>query len=175
MAETASTFCETIWLEYMKKEFPDIKRDLAFIEFDGAYASIARQLNFVIFEKKAHELIKNGGSSKDVEELYFDLLKNHFGDSVELDDLFKYEYLYIPHIFETPFYCYAYAFGLLLSMSLYQKYLEDNNFKNNIIHILKSGSNDSPRNILKKAGIEMNEEFWQKGFDYLKSLIKELK
>jgi len=175
MAETASTFCETIWLEYMKKKFPDIKKDLAFIEFDGAYASIARQLNFVIFEKKAHELIKNNGSSEDIEKLYFDLLKKHFGDSVELNDLFRHEYLYIPHIFETPFYCYAYGFGLLLALSLYKKYLEDNNFKKEILKIFESGSNDSPRNILKKAGIEMNEEFWQKGFDYLKSLIKELK
>ena len=175
MAETASTFCETLWLSHMKKKFRDIRRDLIFTELDGAYASIARQFNFVIFEKKAHELIKNGGSSEDIEELYLDLLKRHFGDSIELNDIFRYEYLYIPHIFETPFYCYAYGFGLLLALSLYRKYLDDNSFKKDIVKIFKSGSNDSPRNILKKSGIEMNGEFWQNGFDYLRSLVKDLK
>lgn len=175
MAETASTFGEMLLLDFMKKQSPELMQELTLGQLDDAYATIARQFHFVLFEKEAHELIRKGGSREDLENLYLKMLKEHFGDAVEVDDIFKYEYLYIPHIYHTPFYCYAYGFGLLLSLGLYARYLKDPAFKKNIIQIFSAGSNESPRNILKKSGIEMNEQFWQSGFNYLQELLKEVR
>jgi len=173
MAETASTFGEMLLLDFMKKQSPELIQELTLGQLDDAYATIARQFHFVLFEKEAHELIKNGGSREDLEHLYLKMLREHLGDAVDVDDIFKYEYLYIPHIYHTPFYCYAYGFGLLLSLGLYTRYLKDPSFKKNIIQIFSAGGNDTPRNILKKAGIDMDEEFWQSGFDCLQELLKE--
>jgi len=175
MAETASTFGEMLLLDFMKKQSPELIQELNLGQLDDAYATIARQFHFVLFEKEAHELVKKGGSREDLEQIYLKMLREHFGDAVDVDDIFKYEYLYIPHIYHTPFYCYAYGFGLLLSLGLYSRYLKDPSFKKHIIQIFSAGGNDTPRNILKKAGIEMNEEFWQSGFDYLREILKEVK
>ncbi len=45
-----------------------------------------------------------------------------FGDSVEISDEFRWEWVSIPHIYQRPFYVYAYAFGQLLVLALYQQY-----------------------------------------------------
>ena len=45
-------------------------------------------------------------------------LKNQYGDSIEIAPEFQYEWVSIPHIYNTPFYCYAYSFGQLLVLSL---------------------------------------------------------
>ena len=52
-------------------------------------------------------------------------LKEQFGDSVEIGEEFKWEWVSIPHIYHTPFYVYAYTFGQLLVLSLYQQFKAD--------------------------------------------------
>ena len=168
-------FAETLLLESLKQKYPELKKEILVEQLDDIYATIARQFQFVLFEKEAHEAITQGKSSEDIEQLYLKQLKEHFGENVEVPELFKYEYLYVSHFFHTPFYCYAYGFGMLLAFSLYTHYKENPQFRKEIIQILSSGSNDTPKNILKKSGITINEAFWQKGFDYLNQLLKELK
>ena len=41
---------------------------------------------------------------------------------MEVSDEFRWEWVSIPHIYGTPFYVYAYAFGQLLVFALYQQY-----------------------------------------------------
>jgi oligoendopeptidase F len=53
---------------------------------------------------------------------YMENLKTQFGDALEISDEFKWEWVSIPHIYHTPFYVYAYAFGQLLVLSLYQQF-----------------------------------------------------
>ena len=158
----------------MKKQHPHLKQYLSLEQLDNAYATIARQFEFVLFEKEAHESIPQGKNREDIEAMYLQRLKRHFGSSVEVTENFKHEYLYVSHFFHTPFYCYAYGFGLLLAFSLFSYYEKDKDFKKRILLILASGSNDAPKEILKKAGITINEQFWQKGFDYLKGLVNAL-
>jgi len=174
LAESASTFAETLLIESLKKKNPELKKELTFEQMDDAYATIARQFQFVLFEKEAHDQIMQGKTSEEIDKLYLQQLKEHFGSSVEVPEIFQNERLYISHFFHTPFYCYAYGFGMLLAFSLYEQYQKNQRFKNEIITIFSSGSNDAPRNILKKAGLTMDEKFWQQGFDYLKSLTKDL-
>jgi len=175
IAETASTFAEILLIEYLKGKHPELKKALTLEQLDDAYATIARQFQFVLFEKEAHEAIKQGKTSEEIEKLYLQQLKKHFGNNVEVPDSFRYEYLYVSHFFHTPFYCYAYGFGLLLAFSLFSYYQKDKDFKRKILLILASGSNDAPKEILKKANITLDEAFWQSGFDYLRDLIDALK
>ena len=176
MAETASTFSELLLIEKMKKTNPKMVRSLLFQQIDNAYASIGRQIEFTSFEEKAHELIKNHGSTDDLKKLYFARVKKHFGSSVDVPEIFENEWSIIPHIFDTPFYCYAYGFGNLLALSIYAEYQEKGKgIAEKFIKMLSAGGSMSPAEIVKIVGFDISsEKFWQKGFDALSKMIDEL-
>ena len=98
------------------------------------------------------------------------------GDSLEQADEFKWEWVSIPHIYGTPFYCYAYTFGLLLVLGLFQRYKEEGtDFVPKYLKILTYGGSKAPVAILEEAGIDIGTRaFWQGGFDVLAGMIDEL-
>ena len=153
-----------------------VRRDLLFRQVDDAYATIMRQAFFAQFEKQAHEMVMNNASVDEISAAYFKNLKEQFGDAVELSDEFKWEWISIPHIYHTPFYVYAYAFGQLLVLSLYQQYkAEGEAFKPRYVKILSTGGSLAPVQICADAGIDIrSEKFWQGGFDVLNRLVDQL-
>jgi oligoendopeptidase F len=82
----------------------------------------------------------------------------------------------IPHIYHTPFYCYAYSFGQLLVLALYRQYKREGGaFVPKYLKILAYGGSRSPAQILGEAGIDMaSAEFWQGGFEVIADMIREL-
>jgi len=179
LAETASTFGEMLVVDHLLSQDPDpeVRRDLLFRQMDDNYATIMRQAYFAIFERDAHKLIRKGASINDLNDVYMKNLEDQFGDSLEINEEFKLEWSVIPHIFHTPFYVYAYAFGQLLVLSLYQQYRkEGDSFKPRYRKILAAGGSASPAEILTEAGIDMTSAaFWQGGYDVLKGALEELK
>ncbi|MGD2162196.1 MAG: M3 family oligoendopeptidase [Anaerolineales bacterium] len=178
LAETASTFGEMLTVDFLLEQETDesIKRDILFHQMDDAYATIMRQAYFAMFERDAHHAIAEGVAVDGMHEIYMDNLKDQFGDSLELSEDFKYEWVAIPHFYFAPFYVYAYAFGQLLVLSLYQQYQEEGEaFKPRYFEILSAGGSDSPNEILTRAGIDITKaSFWQGGFDVIKSKLDEL-
>ena len=178
LAETASTFGEMMLTDKLLAEEKDeaVRRDILFKQVDDAYATIIRQSYFALFEKQAHEMIQKNASVDDIAAAYMDNLKEQFGDALELSDEFKWEWVSIPHIYHTPFYVYAYAFGQLLVFSLYQQYrTEGEAFKPKYLKILSAGGSEAPAKILGDAGIDIRStKFWQGGFDVLDKLVGEL-
>jgi oligoendopeptidase F len=135
-----------------------------------------RQAQFAIFERQAHELVQNGATVDELSNAYLENLHHQFGDAVEVSDEFRWEWVSVPHIYQTPFYVYAYTFGQLLVLSLYQQYkMEGNDFKPRYINLLSAGGSKSPDKILSDAGINMHSaSFWQGGFDIIRGLIDQL-
>ena len=178
LAETASTFGEMMFTDKLLAEEKDeaVRRDILFKQVDDAYATIMRQSYFALFEKQAHEMIQKNASVDELCAAYMENLKEQFGDSLELSDEFKWEWVSIPHIYHTPFYVYAYAFGQLLVFSLYQQYkIEGESFKPRYLKILSAGGSEAPAKILEEAGINIRDpKFWQGGFDVLEKLVSEL-
>ncbi|MDW8226426.1 MAG: M3 family oligoendopeptidase [Anaerolineales bacterium] len=175
MAETASTFGEMMLIDKLLADEDDeaVRRDLLFRQMDDAYATIMRQSFFALFEKQAHEMIQNNASVDDLAAAYLDNLREQFGNSVEVSEEFKWEWVSIPHIYHTPFYVYAYAFGQLLVLSLYRQFkAEGESFKPRYMDILAAGGSKSPEAICAAAGIDIRSEaFWQGGFDVLADLL----
>jgi oligoendopeptidase F len=103
-------------------------------------------------------------------------LKDQFGDSLELGDEFRWEWISIPHIYQVPFYVYAYSFGKLLVLALYKQYQEEGEaFKPRYLKILEAGGSDSPEHILSEAGIDIRSaDFWQGGFEVIRELVDQL-
>lgn len=178
LAETASTFGEMLVTDRLLAEDPnpETRRELLFRKMDDNYATIMRQAYFALFEKEAHQHIRDGALIDDLSDLYAKNLADQFGDSLELSEDFDIEWVVIPHIFHSPFYVYAYAFGQLLVLSLYRQYLEEGEtFKPRYLDILSAGGSDSPARVLERAGIDIHSpDFWQGGFDVLLTSLEQL-
>jgi oligoendopeptidase F len=178
LAENASTFGEMLLVDRLLEEEsdPGVRRDILFKQMDDAYATIMRQAFFALFERQAHDMIKEGATVDQLADAYIENLKTQFGDAVELSDEFRWEWVSIPHIYDRPYYVYAYAFGQLLVLALYQQYRETGDvFKPRYLKILEAGGSDAPVRILTEAGLDVTKaEFWQGGFDVLAAMIDQL-
>lgn len=178
LAETASTFGEMLLIDQIMatETDEDVRRDILFRQVDDAYATIQRQGFFALFERQAHAMVEQGATVDELSQAYLDNLHTQFGDAVEVGEEFRWEWVSIPHIYDYPFYVYAYSFGQLLVLSLYQQYkAEGEAFKPRYLKILAAGGSDAPERILAAAGIDIHSAaFWQGGFDVIRELVEQL-
>jgi len=178
LAETASVFSEALLTEKLLAEETDVtaRRELLAGVLDDAYATVGRQGFFAMWEKEAHELIAQNKTPDELAARYYGALKEQFGDAVEVNEEFKWEWVVVSHFYGTPFYVYAYAFGQLLVLALYQMYKkEGERFKPKYLKILEYGGSEAPAKILKEAGIDIaSAKFWQGGFDVISGMIDDL-
>jgi oligoendopeptidase F len=177
LAETASLFGEMLLSQRMLTQASDdVKTSLLVRLLDAQYASICRQAYFVIFERSAHDMIAQGATVEDLDKLYLGNLRQQFGKSVSVPDVFRHEWKSIPHIFHSPYYCYSYSFGSLLVLALYRSFLQEGDgFKPRYLRILSQGGSNDPSSILAEAGIDLRKKaFWQGGFDQISLELKSL-
>jgi oligoendopeptidase F len=180
LAETASVFAEMLLNETLSKRILLKERKILLAEqLDDMYATIMRQAYFTLFEIDAHRIIAEENATIDkVSDLYFANLVEQFGDSVSITSDFRWEWLYIPHFYHSPFYCYAYSFGNLLVLSLYQQYRSEDkeSFYPKYFKILAAGGSQKPEQLLMQSGIDITkDEFWQQGFDLVAAKVQELR
>ena len=156
LAETASVFGERILSDTLMNQERDkkVRQGLLLNQLDDIYATVLRQAYFVQFENQAHEMIAQGATVKE----------------------FQWEWLTIPHIFASPFYCYAYSFGNLLVLALYRMYQKEGAaFVPKYLDLLSTGGSEAPQTILAKVGVDMaSEDFWQSGFDTIREMVDQL-
>ena len=178
LAETASVFAEMLVTDRLlqQESDPSVQIDLLMTILDDAYATVERQAFISIFEREAHNKISQGATSEDLAHLYMQNLEQQFGSALELTKEFAWEWITIPHIYTAPFYPYAYSFGQLLVLALYQQYLAaPQAFTPRYIKLLSYGGSAEPKAILSEAGIDITSpEFWQGGFDALQNKLVQL-
>lgn len=179
LCETASVLCETIVAERLFEKLTEVEKVSFLAErIMNSYATICRQNRFVMFEIKAHDLIANqNAGEEELSNLYYSNLSKLFGDSLFVPEEFKWEWCYIPHIIHSPFYCYSYSFGNLLSLSIYEKYKKNGSkIINEVVKILSSGSSENPEKLLASIGYDITKkEFWDDGFKTIKGWVLNLK
>ncbi|MGQ0791552.1 MAG: M3 family oligoendopeptidase [Nitrosopumilaceae archaeon] len=177
LAETASTFSELLLYDNLSDKISaDEKKIMLSEKIDDLYATIIRQSFFTLFEIEAHKQIAQSTTVEEISKTYSHNLKGQFGNSVDISDDFALEWSCIPHFFHTPFYCYAYSFGNLLALSLFQRYKkEGQDFVSSYINILSAGGSKKPELLLNEYGIDISSSrFWQDGFDYVHDQVKQL-
>ena len=178
LAETASTFGEMLLLDHLLAMDPDpeLERDILFRQMDDSYGTIMRQAYFALFERQAHEMIQQGASVDELSQAYHKNLSHQFGEALDLSGDYQFEWVIIPHFYHAPFYVYAYSFGKLLVLALYQQYrVQGEAFKPRYLEILAAGGSDSPMRILERAEIDVTSAaFWQGGFDVLNDALERL-
>ncbi len=177
--ELASTFGEMIVFHNLKNNILDPKEKLTLLtqKIDGMIATVFRQIAMHSFEDLVHTKRTEGSelSTEDINNAWITTQRKMFGKSVTLRNEYKNWWSYIPHFIHTPGYVYAYSFGELLALSLYNLYQKDpDSFVPKYIALLKAGDSDYPVNLLKKAGIDISKpDIWNEGLDTIENLIKE--
>jgi len=178
LAETASVFGERILSDALMQQESNknVRQGLLLSQLDDIYATVLRQAYFVRFEKQAHQMVAEGATGDQLAQTYLGELRQQFGKAVKVPDEFQWEWLTIPHLYASPFYCYAYSFGNLLVLALYRKYQEEGaTFVPKYLDLLTAGGSASPQDILSKVDVDMNaESFWQSGFDTIRDMVGQL-
>jgi oligoendopeptidase F len=178
LAETASVFGERILSDALmcQEKNKQVRQGLLLSQLDDMYATVLRQAYFVRFEKIAHQMIAEGATADQLAHTYLAELRQQFGKAMKVPDEFRWEWLTIPHIFSSPFYCYAYSFGNLLVLALYRMYKEEGaSFIPKYLELLSTGGSQAPDHMLRKVGVDMaSETFWQSGFTTIREMVVEL-
>ncbi len=179
LAETASVFSEMIVTDLLLKKETDRAAKISLLthKLEDIFATSHRQNMFSRFEMATHDAISDRLlSAPELCEIYDKELKLMFGDSVTFTPEYKWEWAAIPHIFEVPFYVYAYNFGNLLVMALYQKYLQEGaSFIPKFKEFLSLGGSASPLDITATVGVDIRDpKFWRLSMDYIESLLSQL-
>ncbi len=179
-AETASVFAEMLVFHRLRSEEKDPKKQLALLmeKLEESFATVFRQVVLCRFEQQAHAARRAEGelAPDQINALWIAANRAMFGDSVVLTDDYRWWWIYISHFIHSPFYTYAYAFGHLLVLALYQKYLEEGAaFVPKYLDLLSAGGSERPdRLIRERLGIDITERaFWEGGLRILERLVVE--
>jgi oligoendopeptidase F len=178
-AETASVFGEMLTFDSLVKQAtsPQEKLGLLITKLDEIIATVFRQVYMTRFEEKLHEQRRSKGelSTEDINKLWLESNQKMFNGSVTLTDNYQYWWSYIGHFVHSPFYCYAYAFGLLLSLTLYSESKKQGKpFAAKYKKVLSLGGSINPAALMKIADVDLNEKtFWANGFALVEELLLE--
>ena len=161
IAEIASMTNEAILMQKMLSEASSAGERAYLLssyldEFRGGFY---RQASFADFEARAHAKVEAGEAlTADVlNGIYADVFADYYGDAVHADELNQIEWSRIPHFLRSDnFYVYQYSTSFVAATALAKMILEDGEpARERYLTMLKSGSNDYPIELLKKAGIDM--------------------
>ncbi len=178
LAELASTLGEMLVFERLAADATPKDRVALYAEkVEGMFATIFRQSAMFRFEQRAHTSRRETGelSATEFGDLWQEELQAMFGDSVILGDQHRMWWTYIGHFIFAPFYVYAYSFGELLALSLYQMGKEQGpEFEAKYIEVLKLGGSQTPQELMAHLGVDLKSEaFWRGGFSVMDGYLSE--
>jgi oligoendopeptidase F len=179
LAETASVFGEELVFGRLLSEAPDDEQRLGLLaeRIDGAIATVFRQMALNRFEHLVHTRRRTEGelSTDRICESWVEAQTELFGDSVEITDGYRMWWSYVPHFINTPGYVYAYAYGLLLALSVYSRYLEEGeSFVPRYLELLSAGGSLGPQELAEIVGIDLTDPgFWDSGLALVENQLTE--
>jgi len=177
LAETASVLGETLVFGRLldAADTPESRLSLLAENIDGSIATVFRQVAMNQFEDLVHLERREEGelSVERFNELWEQSQRDMLGDSVEITEGYKSWWSYVPHFIGTPGYVYAYAYGQLLALSVYGRYLEEGEaFVPRYIELLSAGGSRSPEELAAIAGLDLTDpEFWNKGLELVRGQL----
>ena len=178
-AETASVFGEMLTFQRMLAGLDSDSDRLALLveKIDDTMATVFRQVTMNRFEAQIHAHRRERGelTPDDFADHWMSTQSAMYGDSVTLTEGYRRWWSYIPHFVHTPGYVYAYAFGELLVLALYQKYQSEGpGFARQYRDLLAAGGSDWPHVLVGRLGIDLKDPgFWDRGLDAIEVLVAE--
>jgi oligoendopeptidase F len=171
LAETASVFGETIVFGRLLEEDSAPASRLALLaeNLEDTIATVFRQVAMNRFEDLVHTERREQGelSVERFGDLWAESQGEMLGDSVELTEGYRSWWSYIPHFIGSPGYVYAYAYGQLLALSVYERYEQEGaELVPRYLELLAAGGSRSPEELGAIVGIDLADPgFWDSGLD----------
>ncbi len=178
-AETASVFGEMLVFDALRESIKDPKEKLALYldKIEETFSTVFRQTAMYRFEQDLHTLGKEKGelSTEEINARWLVRQREMFGSSVNMRDDYGFWWLYVGHFIETPFYVYSYAFGEILTLSLFARYKKEGEaFVKKYHDLLRAGGSKTPAEFLKPFNIDLQDQsFWEQGLAYVEELVNE--
>ncbi len=176
LAETASVFGEMLVFDRILQDQNDAPSRLALLchKLEDSFATVFRQVVLTRFEQEVHsargerELV-----TEDFDALWMEANAPLHGAAVELTPEYRRWWTYIGHFVHTPFYCYAYSFGELMVLALWNRYRQEGQaFVPRYLELLSAGGTDTPENLIGQVGLNLNDpDFWDSGLDILAEML----
>ncbi|MBQ9157406.1 MAG: oligoendopeptidase F [Eubacterium sp.] len=162
VAEVASTVNEAILMEYLLKHTDDRQEKIFLINYflEQFKGTLYRQTMFAEFEKITHEMAgkKEPLTAEVLNDIYYKLNQQYFGDDIVIDPEIALEWARIPH-FYTPFYVYQYATGYSAAIAISRKILSgDKEALEGYFAFLSGGSSMNPIDLLRLVGVDMTRK-----------------
>jgi len=181
LAETASVFGETLTFDAVMAQESDPKVRLSMLchQVEDSFATIFRQVAMNRFEDAVHTARRTQGelSMDQVGALWQERVQAMFGDSLVLTDEHQAWWSYVEHFVHVPGYVYAYAFGNLLALSIYQRYREvgTSEFVDAYLDFLGDGGSMAPDQAVRRVGMDItNPRFWDAGLDIVGGMVSQV-
>jgi oligoendopeptidase F len=179
LAETASVFGEALVFGRMLQAAPDDDARLSLLaeRIDGAIATVFRQMAMNRFEHLVHTRRRSEGelSVQRICDAWVEAQSELFGESVQITEGYRMWWSYVPHFINTPGYVYAYAYGQLLALSVYGRYLQEgSSFAPDYLKLLAAGGSRTPEELGAMVGIDLADPgFWDAGLALVEQQLRE--
>jgi oligoendopeptidase F len=144
---------------------------------EDTIATVFRQIAMNRFEDLVHTARRGEGelSVERFGELWADSQSEMLGDSVEISEGYRTWWSYIPHFIGSPGYVYAYAYGQLLALSVYERYEQTGpELVPRYLELLAAGGSRSPEELGRIVGVDLADPgFWEAGLDLVERQLGE--
>jgi len=159
-AEVASTVNEMLVMDYLIENAKTDEEKLFLVnqQIENIRGTVFVQVMFSEFEKRTHEMVESGEpiSPDALNTLWMELLTKYYGSSYTTLEYQKYGWSRIPHFYMN-FYVYKYATSMSAAYSIVNRIKAgEENAVEDYLTFLGAGGSDEPINILKAAGVDMN-------------------
>ena len=178
LAELASIFGEMLVFERLVGQLSARDKVALYAEkLEGMFATVHRQAAMFRFEQRAHAHRREHGelTPDEFSAIWQEEIQSMFGDSLEMGEQHKRWWLYVGHFFATPFYVYAYSFGELLTLAIYEKAKQEGEgFAGKYVDVLKRGGSETPHELMSHLGVDLRDRaFWEGGFAVIERMVGE--
>lgn len=180
IAETASVFGEMLVFDTMLRQATTDHERLVLLmdKLNDIINTVFRQIALNRFEDAIHTYRRHQGmlTVETFNQLWMQTQQPMYGQSVTLTSAYRWWWSYIPHFVHTPGYVYAYAFGELLVLALFELYRTGSlsDFEQRYIELLEAGGSEAPQQLLGRLfGLDLEDAtFWQQGIRSIEELLE---
>ena len=180
LAETASIFCEMLLADHLLNGADDAtRRNILQDLLEKASTTLFRQVQITRWELGAHALRAQGiVSSERYGQLWLETFAQTYGAAVQPTPADRWGWIVIPHVVNYRFYCYSYAYGMLIVLALYNRYKQQGaaEFAPKYLEFLSSGDSATPQELMQRLGVDLEDtEFWNGGFAVIKGWLEQFR
>jgi oligoendopeptidase F len=164
VAEVPSTLNEALFLDLMLERATSREERAVLLQhtIDSIAGTFYTQVMFADFELQAHRLVEADEpvTAEALNTIYETLLREYYGDAVDIDPLARLTWSRIPHFFGAPYYVYQYATCFATTARLMQDIRSTDRSRatdgvSRYLSLLRAGGSDYPMRLLTQAGVDL--------------------